>query len=100
MKNKNPFKNLVLDEEEKEIEKALEKGEYKSVKNFKARKKMFEEAARNYISLKKSKKITLRVNQEDLIKIKTKAKRNNIPYQRLIHALLHQYAEDRMKIVI
>ena len=96
----NPFKNLVLDKEEQKIEKALEKGEFKSVDNFETRKKLFEEAARHYIDLQKTKRITLRINKGDLIKMKAKARRNQIPYQRLINVLIHQYTEGKARITI
>jgi len=36
---------------------------------------MFEEAARNFLELQKTKRITLRVKNEDILKVKTKAKK-------------------------
>jgi len=100
MKRFDPFKNLVLDEEEKEIEAALERGEYVSVKNFEKRKKELEEMARRHIELRKTKRITLRVKNEDLLKVKARAKRVNIPYQRLLNVLIHRYAEGETSINI
>lgn len=94
----DPFKNLVLDKYEQEIEDALDKGEYVSDPNFKETKKMFEEAAKNHIALNQSKSITLRVNQIDLIKVKAKAKKSNIAYQTLINLLINKYAEDEVKL--
>lgn len=72
----DPFKGLVLDEEEQAIE----------------------DAARQYVQLNTSKPITLRVKQTDLIKIKAKAKRSNIPYQTLLGAVLHDFAENKEEI--
>lgn len=100
MKKNDPFQNLVLDREEKEIEDALERGEYVRDRNFKARKKMFEEAAKIHIELRKSKRITIRVNNEDLIKMKARAKRARIPYQRLIGALIHKFVEGQAKLEV
>ena len=100
MKKIDPFKNLVLDEEEQQIEAALERGEYVSVKNFDKRKRELEEAAKNFLELRKTKRITLRVKNEDIIKVKAKAKRVNIPYQRLLNALIHKYAEGETSINI
>ncbi|MEN8253250.1 MAG: hypothetical protein ABFQ62_02645 [Patescibacteria group bacterium] len=88
----DPFKDLVLDEEEQVIEDALNRGEYVSNPNLAETKKMLEEAARNYLELNKSKPVTIRVNQLDLIKVKAKAKRKNIPYQTLLGSLIRQYA--------
>lgn len=101
MKKRNkfdPFQNLVLDEYEQELEDALSKGGHVSDKNFKETKKMLEEAAKRHKELRKSKRITLRVNNEDLIKVKARAERARIPYQRLISALIHRLAEGQTKV--
>lgn len=99
-KNNDPFENLVLDDEEKSIEEALERGEYESDPHFEETKKMLQEAATRYLELHNSKPVTLRVNQLDLIKIKTKAKLKNIPYQTLLGALLHDFAEGKRELTI
>lgn len=102
MKNKqfDPFKNLVLDEYEQELENALEQGKFVGDPDFKKNKKLFEEAARKFIELEKSKSITLRVNQKDLIMVKARAKRNNMPYQTLINLLINNYAEGKTRLMI
>src|SRR5882762_291679 len=97
-KNNDPFANLVLDEEEKLLEKALEKGEFESDPNLEETKKMLQEAASQYLELHNSKPVTLRINQLDLIKIKAKAKRKHIPYQTLLGALLHDFAEEKREL--
>ena len=94
----DPFKNLVLDDYEQEIENALENGEYVSVPNFEETKKELEEAAKRHVALRKSKRITIRVNQVDLIKVKAKAKRSNVPYQTLLNALIRQYAQGKTSV--
>ena len=96
----DPFENLVLDEYEQELEEALSKGKFVSDKNFQETKKMLEEAAKRHVELRKSKRITLRVNNEDLIRVKASAKRARIPYQRLIGALIHKYAEGQTKVEV
>jgi len=85
---------------EKEIEESLRRQEYSEDNNLPKTITDFESAAENYLQLKKSKRITLRVNSQDLIKVKTKAKNCQIPYQRLISALLHQYAEGKTTITL
>lgn len=99
-RNSDPFESLVLDEEEREIEEALERGEFEEEPDFENTKKMLEEAASLYLQLHKSKPITLRVNQLDLIKIKAKAKRKQIPYQTLLGTILHDFAEEKTKLSI
>lgn len=94
----DPFENLVLDDYEQEIEDGLNRGEYVSDPNFAENKKMFEEAAKRHIELRKSKSVTLRINMEDLIRVKAKAQRNKIPYQTLIGMLIRQYAQGKTTI--
>ena len=94
------IKSDPLDDYEMELEDFLNKGEYRSVGNLRETKKMFQEAARRHKELLKTKRITLRVNQEDLLKVKAKAKRVRIPYQRLLNALIHQFAEGKREIKI
>ena len=89
------MKKIKLDQYEQSLENAIRKDEFVRVPNFAATKKMFEEAAKNYLELKKTKRITIRVKQEDLIRVKAKAKRNNMPYQTLLNALIRQFAEGR-----
>jgi predicted DNA binding CopG/RHH family protein len=96
----DPFSNLVLDEEEQLLETALEKGDFEESSDMEDTKKMLIEAAERYRQLNTSKPITLRINQLDLIKIKAKAKRNNIPYQTLLGAVVHDFAEDRKELKI
>lgn len=95
---KDPFKGLVLDEEEQAIEDSSE--EYVSAPDLAEARKLVKDAARQYVHLNTSKPITLRVKQTDLIKIKAKAKRNNIPYQTLLGVVLHDFAENKSDLVI
>ncbi len=94
----DPFYGLELDEEEQAIENKLE--EFVSVSDFEESKKFIEDAARRHKQLNTTKPITLRVKQTDLIKIKIKAKRNNIPYQTLLSLAIHDIAEGKKDLVI
>lgn len=96
----DPFSDLVLDEEEQLLKAALANGEFEEAPDFDETKKMLEEAANRYRQLNTSKPVTLRINQLDLIKIKAKAKRNNIPYQTLLGAVVHDFAENRKELKI
>ena len=81
----DPFADLILDEDERNIEAALERGEDEEVPDSVGSKQELESAAKIHRQLNTSKPITLRINQLDLIKIKAKAKRNNIPYLQLLN---------------
>lgn len=97
-KNNDPFANLVLDEEEKSIEEALERGEFETDSDLEKTTAMLQEAASLYLELHNSKPVTLRINQLDLIRIKAKAKRKQIPYQTLLGALLHDFAQGKREL--
>jgi predicted DNA binding CopG/RHH family protein len=96
----NPFNDLILDDEERAIEAAIERGEYEEAADLAAATEMLQEAAHNYKQLHTSRPVTLRINQLDLIKIKAKAKQSNIPYQTLLGAVLHDFAEGKRKLSI
>lgn len=98
--HKDPFANLVLDEEEQAIEDAIERGEYESVVESESNRNIIEEAAKRHVELNSTKPITLRVKQTDIMKIKTKAARSGIPYQTLLNALVHDFAEGNRELTI
>ena len=79
-------KPIELDEYEKGILEAFEKGELKPVKT----KVDFQKMARN--TLKKNRKINIRLPENDLTSIQRKAAREGIPYQTLIGSVLHKFA--------
>lgn len=97
-KRRDLFTDLVLDEEEKLLEEALEKGQFEEEPNFVDTKVMLQEAAARHGELHNSKPVTIRIKQLDLIKVKAKAKAKNILYQTLIGSLIHQYAEGEEKL--
>ena len=91
---------VILDKYEQEIEDALDKGEFVNVSNLKDTMQMFQEAAKNFRLLQETKSITLRVNMEDLIRVKAKAKRNGIAYQTLINLLIRQYITGESEVIL
>ena len=78
-----------LDQEEKDLLESLENGDWKPVKNIEAEKSKAVAAARN--TLKKDKRINLRLSQKDYQQIQIKAIEEGIPYQTLISSLVHKY---------
>lgn len=89
-----------LDDYERELQKFLKKGVYVSDPNFKKNKVMFEEMAKQCIESHKTKRISLRVKNKDLTKVKAKAENSGIPYQRLLNVLIHKYAGGEIQISI
>jgi len=78
-----------IDQEEKDLMESIERDEWQPVKNFDQRKKKAIEAARN--TLKKDKRINLRLSQKDYHQIQIKAIEEGIPYQTLISSIVHKY---------
>lgn len=85
--NKKAFE--PLDKEESDLMKSLENDEWQPVKDLKQQKKDAVEAARN--TLKKDKRINLRLSQKDYHQIQIKAVQEGIPYQTLISSIIHKY---------
>ncbi len=85
-----------IDTEEREILESLEKGEWKPVKNFEKEKEKAVTAARN--TLKKDKRINLRLSQKDYYQIQIKAIEEGIPYQTLISSLIHKYLNGSLTV--
>jgi len=78
--------DLKLSKEEKEILKAFEAGEFKSVLTPK-RKKMLQAIAEE--TFKKDKRINIRISSRDLESLQRRALEEGIPYQTLVSS--HKY---------
>lgn len=88
--NFDPFKNLVLDKYEQEIEDALDTDKIVSVPNLEEEKERFALIAKN--TTQKKRNINLRVTEKTLDKLKAKAIAEGMPYQTLASSILHKYA--------
>ncbi len=78
-----------IDKEEKELMESIERDEWKPVKNMKQEKEMAITAARN--TLRKDKRINLRLSEKDYHQIQIKAIAEGIPYQTFISSIIHKY---------
>jgi predicted DNA binding CopG/RHH family protein len=78
-----------IDQEEKDLMESIERDDWQPVKNFKKEKEKAIAAARN--TLKKDKRINLRLTQKDYHQIQIKAIEEGIPYQTLISSIVHKY---------
>ncbi|MEK6765903.1 MAG: hypothetical protein AABY49_06765 [Planctomycetota bacterium] len=86
---------LKFDEEELQILRDFERGEFESIKNFQNEKKQLEEAAGNTFS--RDKRINIRISSRDLTRIQKKAAKDGIPYQTLISSTLHKFITGKLK---
>ncbi|HOF34102.1 MAG TPA: antitoxin [Spirochaetota bacterium] len=78
-----------LDKFETDIESSFDKGEWKSVKNLSTEKKKYQQMAK--LTLKKEKRINIRISEKDLEDIQRKAVLEGLPYQALISSIIHKY---------
>ncbi len=78
-----------IDQEEKDLMESIEREEWQPVKNLNQEKEKATEAARN--TLKKDRRINLRLTQKDYHQIQIRAIEEGIPYQTLISSIVHKY---------
>jgi predicted DNA binding CopG/RHH family protein len=81
------MKSINLTNEEKKIEKYFSdlRPTSKIIKN--KIEKIFDES-------RKSRPISLRINEKDLSILKEKADKNGLPYQTMINVIIHKYVND------
>ena len=87
-----------FDEEESEILDAFDKGELDISDNSEEIKEALFQASENII--KKKKKITIRVSEYDLTKLKLRSLETGVPYQTTLNALIHQYVRGDISLHI
>ena len=83
-----------LDQEEQELLDSLKQGEWHSVTNVAQEIAMHKQIARN--TLKKDKRVNLRISSKDLEAIKTFAVEEGLPYQTLMSSVLHKFITGRL----
>jgi predicted DNA binding CopG/RHH family protein len=86
----NEQPGMISQAEEDELIASSERGEWVSVGNIEERRKYWEQVARNTLDGKR-RRISISVKERDLMKLKTKAAEEGIPYQTLINSILHKY---------
>jgi len=89
------MKKLYLDNEERDLIESVERGEWKSVENLKQEIKKHRQYARN--TLKKDKRVNIRISSRDLEALQSRAVEDGIPYQTLMGSVLHRFVAGRLK---
>ncbi len=80
---------------ESRLRRSVERGEWKSAAGTAGRKKTcYVDAART--TLRKNRRINIRINEVDLEAIQKKALEEGIPYQALVSSVLHKFAIGRI----
>ena len=80
---------MILDNDEQDILESFERGEWKSVQNVKSEIMKHQQYARK--TLKKDKRVNIRISSKVLEEIQALAVENGIPYQTLMSSILHRY---------
>ncbi len=81
--------DLKLQRDELELLASYEAEEWKSAKSVKEQKEQYRVYAR--ATLRKDKRLNIRISEKDLLAIQKRAVREGIPYQTLISSVLHKY---------
>lgn len=82
--------DLKLQQDELELLASYEAEEWKSVKKLKEQYSTYARA-----TLRKDKRVNIRISEKDLLDLKKRAVRQGIPYQTLISSVLHKYVNGR-----
>jgi predicted DNA binding CopG/RHH family protein len=83
-----------LTKEEKEILESFEKGEWVSVADKSRRRKDLMRYARN--TLRKDKRLNIRISERDLLELQRQAVREGLPYQTFVSSILHKFVNGTL----
>ena len=80
----------ITQEEEDDLIASTERGEWVSVGDIEERREYWKKLAENTLAARR-KRISISVPELDLMKLKTRAAEEGMPYQTLINSILHKY---------
>ena len=83
-----------LTEEEQAILDSFERGEWVPVEGLSKRKRELIRYARN--TLKKDKRLNIRISERDLNELQKKAVSEGLPYQTFVSSITHKYVNGRL----
>lgn len=87
-------KRDFIDEEEKQMVSAYERGEFRPAKDQKKARHEAVQAAQRYT--RKDARINIRLSSADLAMLKQRAVEEGLPYQSLIASVLHKYVSGSL----
>jgi len=83
-----------LTKEEKEILDSFEKDEWVRVTNLAKRKKELMAYARN--TLRKDKRLNIRISERDLLELQKRAVIEGLPYQTYVSSIIHKFVNGNL----
>jgi len=90
------MKYIQLKDDEKQILEDFGQEEFIEVKNVKKERRLYKQYVEN--TLNKTKNINIRLSVKDLQRLKTQAAETGLPYQTLVSAVLHSFANKKLKL--
>jgi predicted DNA binding CopG/RHH family protein len=84
-----------LDKGERELLGSFEEGDWRPVEHAEREKARYRDVAR--ATLRKDRRINIRISSQDLEELQKLAIRDGLPYQTLISSILHRYAAGRLR---
>ncbi len=85
---------MKLTKEEEDLLKSVERGEWRRIPDFEKEAERYQKAARE--TLRKNKRVNIRMTERDLVRIQKKAIEEGLPYQTLISSVLHKYINGHL----
>ncbi len=84
-----------IDKDERALRASVERGQWQSVPSAGKAWARYTASARH--TLRKNRRINIRLPQQDLEALQTRALEEGIPYQTLVASVLHKYATGRLR---
>lgn len=85
---------MKLTKEEQEILDSVENGEWQSIPKVEEETARYQAAAK--ATLRKDKRVNIRMTERDLLHFQKAAMHEGLPYQTLISSVLHKYINGRL----
>ncbi len=86
---------MKLTKEERAILESVERDEWRRVPSFAKEARRYESVAK--ATLRKDKRVNIRMTERDLVHFQKKAAEEGLPYQTLISSVLHKYINGRFE---
>jgi predicted DNA binding CopG/RHH family protein len=87
------MKNRLTEEEQKILD-SFERGEWVPIKHLSKRKRELIRYARN--TLKKDKRLNIRISERDLNELQKKAVSEGLPYQTFVSSIIHKFVNGKL----
>ena len=85
---------MKMTPEEKSLLDSVERGEWKRIPDFQKEAGRYRQAAR--ATLRKDKRVNIRMAERDLVRLQKTALREGLPYQTLVSSILHKFINGRL----